>query len=88
MIKIQTSLDWPVVQSKLETPAKRLGKYNREMLLISRNIGYHVKMLSCEEINCRRYQKQTQHHKELVNKINEEIDSYNQLITFALLLTK
>jgi hypothetical protein len=54
---------------------------------ISHNIGLMVKDISKEEINCRRYQKQTRLHKELVDKVNEEIANYERMITFAVLLT-
>jgi hypothetical protein len=45
-----------------------------------------VKELSKEEINCRRQQKQTRIHKEMLAKINEEITNYERMITFAVLL--
>lgn len=84
--QIQTSVDWPKVQTQLEAPVRRMKKYSGEMLRVSKNIGAMVNELSKEEINCRRHQKQTQRHKEMVDKINEEIANYERMITFAVLL--
>lgn len=84
--EIQTSLDWPSVQTALEAPLHKMSKYTHEMWNISHNIGLMVKDLSKEEINCRRYQKQTRQHKILVDKINEEIANYDRMLTFAVLL--
>jgi hypothetical protein len=85
--KIQTSIDWPDVQKRIEAPIHSMKKYSHEMWNISHNIGLMVKDISKEEINCRRYQKQTRLHKELVDKVNEEIANYERMITFAVLLT-
>ena len=86
MVTINQSLDWTKVQIALEQPAKKLKRYSSDMLLISNNIGNLVKTLSEEEINCRRLGKQTKKHQELLTKINEEINMYEQLLTFAVLL--
>lgn len=86
MITINQSLDWAKAQIELEGPAKKLKRYSADMLLISNNIGNLVKTLSEEEINCRRLGKQTKKHQELLTKINEEINMYEQLLTFAVLL--
>jgi hypothetical protein len=56
------------------------------MLQISTNIGRLVKNLSEEEINCRRQGRQTRKHQELLTKINEEINVYEQMLTFGVLL--
>jgi hypothetical protein len=56
------------------------------MLQISTNISRLVKNLSEEEINCRRQGKQTRKHQELLTKINEEINIYEQMLTFGVLL--
>jgi PP-loop superfamily ATP-utilizing enzyme len=85
--KIQTSIDWPDVQKRIEAPIHSMKKYSHEMWNISHNIGLMVKDISKEEINCRRHQKQTRLHKELVDKVNEEIANYERMITFAVLLT-
>lgn len=84
--KIQTSLDWPKVQTTLEAPIRKMQKYSHEMWNISHNIGLMVKDLSKEEINCRRQGRQTRLHKEQVDKINEEIANYERMMTFAVLL--
>lgn len=84
--QIQTSLDWAQVQIKIEAPVYRMNKYTHEMFLLSKNIGHMVTELSKEEINCRRLGKQTRTHKELVEKINEEIANYERMVTFAVLL--
>lgn len=84
--RIQTSLDWARVQIAIEAPVHRMNKYTDEMLLMSRNIGRMVTALSMEEITCRRLQKQTRLHKELVDKINADIENYERMVTFAVLL--
>ena len=84
--QIQSSLDWPAVQTAIEAPLHKMKKHTDEMWNISHNIGLMVKELSKEEINCRRYQKQTRIHKEMLAKINEEITNYERMITFAVLL--
>lgn len=83
---IQTSMDWASVQTRIEAPVHRMKKYSHEMWNISHNIGLMVKELSKEEINCRRQRRQTRLHKELVDKINQEIANYERMITFAVLL--
>lgn len=85
-MQIQTSLDWAKVQIAIEQPARKLKTYNHQMLQISRNIGLMVADLSKEEINCRKLGKQTRKHQELVDKINAEIENYERMITFAVLL--
>ena len=86
MNEIQSSLDWPAVQTALEAPLHKMKKYTHEMWNISHNIGLMVRELSKEEINCRRQQKQTRLHAEQLDKINEEIANYERMITFAVLL--
>ena len=86
MAEIRTSLEWAKVQIALEAPVRRLNKYSGEMLRISNNIGDMVKLLSEEEINCRRQGRQTRKHQELLTKINLEIANYEQMITFGTLL--
>ena len=84
--QIQTSMDWADVQTAIEAPVYRMKKYTTEMFKVSRNIGLMVVELSKEEIECRRMQKQTRKHKEIVDKINEEIANYERMLTFAVLL--
>ena len=83
---IQTSMDWAEVQRRIEAPIRGMKRYSHEMWNISHNIGLMVKDVSKEEINCRRSGKQTRLHKELVDKVNEEIANYERMITFAVLL--
>jgi PP-loop superfamily ATP-utilizing enzyme len=84
--KIQTSMDWAEVQQRIEAPIRSMKRYSHEMWNISHNIGLMVKDVSKEEINCRRLGKQTRLHKELVDKVNEEIANYERMMTFAVLL--
>jgi hypothetical protein len=86
MNKLTTSLDWEQVRANIEAPVHKLKSYSGEMLLMSRNIALMVTKLSTEEIACRRTQKQTRKHKELIDIINAEIENYQQLVTFAVLL--
>ena len=87
MAEITTSLDWASVSIELENAAKRMKRHGSEMLKISSNIGDMVKLLSEEEINCRRIGKQTRQHQELLIKINQEILQFEQYITFGVLLS-
>ena len=84
--KIQTSMDWAEVQRRIEAPIHSMKRYNHEMWNISHNIGLMVKQLSKEEVTCRRQQRQTRQHAEMVDKINEEIANYERMLTFAVLL--
>jgi hypothetical protein len=86
MNQIQSSLDWPDVQTALEAPVYKINKFGGELRLMSDNIGSMIKALSIEEIECRRQQKQTRKHKELLDKINECIADYERNLTFAVLL--
>jgi hypothetical protein len=87
MAEITQSLDWAQVQIALEAPAHKMKRYTNDMLKMSNAIGYMVKKLSEEEINCRRQGKQTQRHKELLTQINQEIVNYEQYLTFGVLLS-
>ena len=86
MNEIQSSLDWPAVQTAMEAPAYKINKFSGELRQMSDNIGYMIKALSIEEIECRRQQKQTRKHRELLDKINEYISDYERNLTFAVLL--
>jgi hypothetical protein len=86
MNKLTTSLDWVKVQAEIEAPVHKLKGYSGEMLKMSRNIALMVTKLSTEEIECRRMQRQTRKHKELLAIINTEIENYEQMVTFAVLL--
>lgn len=87
MAEITTSLDWAEVSIQLESAAKKMKRYGPEMLKMSNAIGSMVKRLSEEEINCRRLGKQTRQHKELLDKINEEISNFERYLTFGVLLS-
>lgn len=86
MAEITQSLDWAQVQIALEAPAHKMKRYTNDMLKMSNAIGYMVKKLSEEEINCRRQGRQTRKHKELLAEINQEIANYEQYLTFGVLL--
>ena len=86
MTEINHSLEWAEVQIALDRPAKKLKRYSNDMLQISTNIGRLVKQLSEEEINCRRMGRQTRKHQDLLEKINGEINMYEQMLTFGVLL--
>lgn len=83
---ITQSLDWSQVQTELEATARQLKRYDGQMLKVSQNIGRMVAELSKEEVNCRRHGRQTQRHREILAKINKEIASYEQMLTFGVLL--
>lgn len=85
-MKLTTSLDWQKIRSDLVHKAEIVGKYSHEMKKIVTNLDEMITRLSVEEINCRRHQKQTKTHKELCDKINEEIENYERMITFGVLL--
>jgi len=84
--KIKNSLDWQKVQSELIKLAEGTGQYQQEMKKIVKNIEPMITKLSIEEIECRKKQKQTKRHQEMITKINEEISNYEQMITFGTLL--
>jgi len=87
MTEIYHSLEWEAVSIQLENATKRMKRYGPEMLQIIANIGTMVKKLSKEEINCRRKGRQTRQHKELLEKINQEISNFEQYLTFGVLLS-
>ena len=86
MSELQSSLDWPAMQTAMEAPAYKINKFSGELRQMSDNIGGMIKALSIEEIECRRQQKQTRKHRELLDKINEYISDYERNLTFAVLL--
>jgi hypothetical protein len=87
MTEINHSLEWAKVQIALDAPAHKMKRYTNDMLKMSNAIGAMVKKLSEEEINCRRQGRQTQKHAELLVQINQEIDHYEQYLTFGVLLS-
>ena len=86
MLSIQKSLDWVAVNIELDANVRKV-KRNKELNLILKNIGLMVNKLSIEEINCRRLQRQTIKHKELLDGINNEIMQLEQLIMVGILLS-
>jgi len=44
--KIQTSMDWAIVQQRIEAPIRSMKRYSHEMWNISHNIGLMVKDVS------------------------------------------
>jgi len=85
-MQIETSLDWQKVHAKLIKLAEGTGQHQKDMKKILGNIETMIINLSIEEIQCRKKQKQTKRHQEMVTKINEEISNYEQMITFGTLL--
>ena len=84
---IKTSLDWDKQYNELYTLGRKLkdSRNCSDMLRILLNIDRLIIHLSVEEINCRRYNKQTAKHKTLLANINAEINNYEQLITMGIL---
>jgi hypothetical protein len=85
-MKVETSLDWQHIYPKLMKLAESTGQHQFDMKKIVGNLESMITELSIEEIECRRKQKQTKKHQELITKINEEITNYEQMITFGTLL--
>jgi hypothetical protein len=86
MYAITHSLEWSDVKTQLEAQARVLGPAGIKLLTIVSNISKMVSELSREEINCRRHGRQTIRHRELLAKINQEINAYEKMITFGALL--
>lgn len=84
---ITTSLDWQKVYANLQFSIRNFTyRHRADIILMLRYVSHLVDQLSKEEINCRRLQKQTRQHIELVEKINTRIGEIEQFITFAALL--
>lgn len=83
---INSSLEWQSKYSALELQIKKIKIGKKELIKIASNIDLMVIKLSNEEINCRRLQKQTDKHREILNNINSNIIQLEHLITFGLLL--
>lgn len=84
--EIQTSLEWQQARKKIITVLYKLNLDTetehdacRTIILLDRL----VTELSKEEINCRRNNKQTQKHKEILIQVNTHINEINRVITFA-----
>ena len=85
-MKIESSVDWQEVRTSLIKLAEATGIHQNQMKKIVGNFDSMITELSIEEIECRRKQKQTKKHLEMITKINEEITNYEQMITFGTLL--
>jgi DNA-dependent RNA polymerase auxiliary subunit epsilon len=85
-MKIESSVDWQEVRTSLIKLAEATGIHQNQMKKIVGNFDSMVTELSIEEVECRRKQKQTKKHLEMITKINEEITNYEQMITFGTLL--
>ena len=85
-MKIESSVDWQEVRTSLIKLAEATGIHQNQMKKIVGNFDSMVTELSIEEVECRRKQKQTKKHQEMITKINEEITNYEQMITFGTLL--
>lgn len=88
-LTITTSLDWSSVSTHLIHNTHQITdrKNMRQMIKIVTNISTMITALSLEEINCRKLGKQTHKHKEMLTLINQEINNYEQMLTFGLLLS-
>ena len=85
-MKIESSLEWQEVRASLIKLAEATGIHQNQMKKIVGNFDSMITELSIEEVECRRKQKQTKKHLEMITKINEEITNYEQMITFGTLL--
>ena len=86
--QLQVCTDWDKISSELTAQISRLTSYQNSMQLrlILNNISLTVKKIGIEEIDCRRFKKQTVRHRELVAQVNNMIEEIEQMITFATLL--
>lgn len=80
--KIETSLDWQQVRANLMT----VFKDDYEVKETIKRMDNHIQAISCEEIECRRHQKQTKKHKQLVDDFNEQLYNIEKLATFGALI--
>jgi len=87
MLQIDTSEDWPMVETKLTESAKNLSFTMRNDLeMINKNICSLISELSKEEINCRRQHKPTRKFIELQTECNTIIADYQKMILMGQLL--
>ena len=87
-MRIQLSTDWAAVEKELLSKAQALPHASQDLTRMTKNISRLVSQLSLEEINCRRLQKQTIKHAELIEEINKQIGVIDQLVTFAALIQR
>jgi hypothetical protein len=87
MLQIDTSEDWPMVETELTESAKNLSFTMRNDLeMINKNICSLISELSKEEINCRRQHKPTRKFIELQTECNTIIADYQKMILMGQLL--
>lgn len=80
--KIETSLDWQRVRTNLMT----IFQNDYEVQQTIKRMDDHIQIISREEIQCRRHQKQTKKHKQLVDDFNEQLYNIEKLATFGALI--
>ena len=80
--KIETSLDWQQVRANLMNTFKD----DYEVKETIKRMDNHIQTISREEIECRRHQKQTKKHKQLVDDFNEQLYNIEKLATFGALI--
>ena len=87
MLQIDTSEDWPKIDSELRESTKNLPFHVRKDLeKINKNICQMISELSKAEIDCRRQHKPTKLFIELQAKCNEMIADYQKMIMMGQLL--
>jgi len=87
MLQIDTSQDWPKIDSELRESTKNLPFHVRKDLeKINKNICQMISELSKAEIECRRQHKATKTFIELQAKCNEMIADYQKMIMMGQLL--
>ena len=92
MTEINECKDWTKVEQDLQQKVHKLYKQNlnkedfMKLMKMIDNISSMMSQLSIEEIECRRKQKQTKKHLVMITKINADIDAFEQLLMFGVLL--
>ena len=87
MTEINECKDWTKVEQDLQQKVHKLYKQNlnkedfMKLMKMIDNISSMMSQLSIEEIECRRKQKQTKKHLEMIT-----IDAFEQLLMFGVLL--
>jgi hypothetical protein len=84
-MKIESSLDWHEVHSKLRSQIQQLGWYNPDLQRLLNNITNMVTELSKLEVTFRRIHKHSM-LVETVSEINKAIDHLEKLILMAKLM--
>jgi hypothetical protein len=84
-MKIESSLDWHEVYSKLRLQIQQLGWYNPDLQRLLNNITTMVTELSKLEVTFRRTHKHSM-LTETISEINKAIDHLEKLILMAKLM--